>query len=262
MSAEIDQLRVKFGQFDINRIADLVVRGSEIRESVGNPDISEKTGYLLDYLRVEIREAVERSTPKGVSYTSALRYVSEQTLPIDLVFFVYDELPSPLKLIVNVQQHKKIIVSLMPGEAIIRFRGIARRDLNRIGRFITEAIAILEPEGQSHGRSGRKTIDESPDDMATAALVARLFHWENWSQRRIAAFLGWMKPTDDWQDPKTRARIEQRVRRWLRLGESALATSFKDIDAPESEDDDQPWKRRPASIEAAIRAENRTTGRR
>lgn len=250
---EINQLRREFGGKErLARITEFVVRGSEIRESVGNNEISTQAGMLLDHFRVKIREAAERCIPEDVSYVTALRYISEETLPVELVFYVYDELPTPLKLIVNMEERKRVLVSLMPGEALIRFRGIVRRDLNRIGHFITEAIALQSPDRSTCGTGGRRAIDEDPDNIATAELVARLFHWEGWSQRRIAAFLGWLKPTDEWDDPKTRARVEQRVRRWLRIGENELKKNAAD----------DSWKQRSAQLDAARQAEGRKKGRR
>lgn len=262
MRAEIEGLRADFAGYNLPSLVEFVARGAEIREGGGDSKIAQQVGSLLEVIRMKVRHAVERSTTQDVPYTVALRYLCEQTLPVDLINYVSDEVPSPIKLTVNAETGKKLLMSIQPGEAILRFRGIARRDLNRIGHLITEAIDIQSPDRPKGGRSGRKAIDESPDDMATAELVARLFHWEGWSQRRIAAFLGWMKPADDWQDPKTRARVEQRVRRWLRIGETALAITPEDVEDVGDDAEDADWKRRPPQLVAAVRAEDRKRERR
>lgn len=252
---EIARLRAEFGKIDWRRAAAFIERGAEIREAGGDDEIFRNSALLIEAFRVKIREAVDRSRPKEVDHRVALRYFSEQLLPVEITFYVNDTLPerpSPVEILVNADPDKKLLMGVLPGDIVIRARGIVRRDIDRLGRFITEAIRQQSPDDAPEGPGGRRTIDERPDDAATAELIARLFHWEGWSQRRIAAFLGWMKPTDDWSDPKTRARIEQRVRRWLRAGESELRKAAGD----------DSWRARPAQIEAAALAEQDGRGRR
>jgi hypothetical protein len=249
--AEVERLRVEFGRYLPAIDSEKIVRATEIRRHGGDANLERYAEIALEHFEMQIRHAVERSIPEGVSPSIAFQYIGEQTLPIDLVFALSNELPAPLTIIVN-QHTGKLLMAAMPGEAVIRFRGIIRRDINRIGKFITEAIAIQSPDRDVYNQGGRRAIDEEPDSIATAELVARLFHWEGWSQRSIAAFLGWLKPTDEWDDPKTRARIEQRVRRWLRIGENELKKNAEG----------ESWKQRPAQLDAARQAEDRKKGRR
>jgi hypothetical protein len=73
--------------------------------------------------------------------------------------------------------------------------------------------------------NGRPARGAGTADIATPVLVAKLFHQEGWSHRRIAEFLGWLKPSDDWFDPKVQAKTTQRVRRWVREGEVKATAS-------------------------------------
>ncbi len=62
---------------------------------------------------------------------TTIRYLAEQVLPIELVLFVFDEIPVPVDVIVNAETDRKLLRSLMSGQALLRFQGIARRDLSR-----------------------------------------------------------------------------------------------------------------------------------
>jgi hypothetical protein len=151
-----------------------------------------------------------------------------------------DETASPIDIVVNATTTKRLHVAISPGEGMIRFRKISRRDIEKVGAFITEATQILAGT-ENVGQGGRPRAGESSGQMASPVLAARLFHWEGWSQRRIAAFFGWLKPDDDWGDPRVRTRNEQRARRWIRLGEESLRR--------EAGTDD--WKSPPAHLVAA-----------
>ena len=245
------------------RLVEHNVRASEVEEFTGKSDLTQLTGHLRDAIYSRTREAAEKLAPAaGVSYVTALRYLAEHTLPAELVLYVVDEIPEPIKIAVNADPHRRLLLTLSPGETMVRFGNIARRDLNhRLGHFITEALEIADPE-RRRTRGKRRSLNES-GSAAPPELIARLFHWEGWSHRRIAAFLGWLKPTDDWGDPRVRARIEQRVRRYVRLGEGALQL---DLETDNHHDDDESggeaWKRRPPALDQAIRSEGRRERRR
>ena len=255
--AAIAELRAEWHRLDFDRVIEAVVRGSEIREHTGDAQISRLSGALLDRFYHKVRAAAERVAPTvGTTYPTTIRYIAEQTLPVDLVLYVVDETLEPIKIVVNADRRKKLLLSLSPGETMLRFRGIVRRDLNRIGRFVTEALEIADPE-QRRNRGGRPAITDEGRPATTPELLARLSHWEGWSHRRIAAFVGWLGPDDDWSDPHVRTRTEQRVRRWIRLGEGGLRLADTD-----NTDDDNAWRRRPDHLERAVRAEAKRAGRR
>jgi len=238
------------------------VRASEVEEFTGKRELTQLTGHLRDAIYLQTREAADKLAPAaGVSYVTALRYLAEHTLPAELVLYVVDEIPEPIKIAVNADPRRRLLLTLSPGETMLRFRGIARRDLNRIGVFVTEALAIADPT-QRRNRGGRPALTDEGRAAAPPELVARLSHWEGWSHRRIAAFLGWLGDNDDWADPQVRSRIEQRVRRYVRLGEGALQLqSDKPVD--EAHDGDGgAWKHRPPALERAVRAEERRERRR
>ena len=249
--AVIDRLRTKWDPLDFAQIVEAQVRGAEIREHIGNDEINRLAGMLRDGFYSKIRLAAEEVAPgAGVSHVTAIHYIAEQTLPPELVLYVVDEAAEPVKIIVNADPRRKLVLSLSPGEVMLRFQGIARRDINKIGRFITEALEIADPK-QRRNRPGRPAITDEEGPETTHEMVARLHHWEGWSHRRIAAFLGWLGPNDDWADPKVRTRTEQRVRRRIRLGEGALQMGLPSDDA-----NDESWRRRPPALTAAVGAED------
>jgi len=253
----IDRLRAEWGHLDFDRIVEAQVRGSEIREHTGNDDISRMAGLLRDGFYSKIRLAAEEIAPgAGVSHPTAINYIAEQTLPPELVLYVVDEAAEPVKIVVNADLRRRLVLRLSPGEVMLRFQGIARRDINRIGRFITEALEIADPK-QRRNRPGRPAITDEEGPESTHEVVARLHHWEGWSHRRIAAFLGWLGPDDDWADPKVRTRIEQRVRRRIRLGEGSMQTNTTDDDT-----DAETRRSRPPALEAAVHADEQRRERR
>lgn len=259
--AVVQRLRSEWEKLDFERVVEAQVRGAEIREHTGNDEIIRLAGLLRDGFYYKIRLAAEEIVPAtGASYATAIRYLAEQTLPAEMVLYVAEEAPEPVKIVVNADSKRRVVTSLSPGEVSLRFQGIARRDINRIGSFITEALEITDPTQRRH-RGGRPSITDEEGPTTTPELIARLFHWEGWSHRRIAAFLGWLRPEDDWTNPQVRIRTEQRVRRWVRLGEGALRMT--DNQFPDDDSDaDNLWKRRPAQLERAVHAEERRGRRR
>gem|GEM_PF-5576838 len=220
--AEVVALRQEWAGNQWERISEYVTRGSEIRNHTGNEEIIKGAGMLLDHISSKIRIAAELA-PAGVSPVTAIRYIAERTVPPEILYYVThaDETASPIDIVVNASTNKRLHVVISPGEGMIRFRKISRRDVERVGPFITEATQILGGQ-DSAGKGGRPRSGQGAAQMETPVLAARLYHWDRWSQRRIAAFFGWLKPSDDWSNPKVRTRIEQRVRRWIRDGEKEL----------------------------------------
>jgi hypothetical protein len=255
--AAIQRLQADWATLDFERIVEAQVRGAEIREHTGHDKIIHMAGMLRDGFYYKIRQAAEETAPAaGVSYTTAIRYIAEQTLPVEFVLYVAEETPQPISITVNADPRRRLVMGLSPGEVSLRFQAIARRDLNYVGRFITEALEITDPS-QRRNRGGRPSISDEEGPTTTPELVARLSHWEGWSHRRIAAFLGWLGDDDDWNDSKVRARIEQRVRRWVRLGEGALR-----IGVDNDDDDHNAWKQRPDQLARAVRADEKRHERR
>ena len=241
IQSEVVALRQEWAGNQWERISEYVIRGSEIRNHTGNEEIIKGAGMLLDHISSKIRIAAELA-PAGVSPVTAIRYIAERTVPSEILYYVThaDETASPIDIVVNATSTKRLHVALSPGEGMIRFRRISRRDIEKVGTFITEATQILAGT-ENVGQGGRPRAGESSGQMASPVLAARLFHWEGWSQRRIAAFFGWLKPADDWGDPRVRTRNEQRARRWIREGEAMLRR--------ETGNDD--WKNRSAHLVAA-----------
>lgn len=253
----VNRLRAQWSSLNFDQIVEAQVRGSEIREHTGNDEISRMAGMLRDGFYSEIRLAAEAVAPgAGVSHTTAINYIAEQTLPAEMVLYVVADATEPVQIVANADPRRRLVLMLSPGEVLLRFQGIARRDINRIGRFITEALEIADPK-QRRNRPGRPAITDEDGPETTHEMVARLHHWEGWSHRRIAAFLGWLSPDDDWADPKVRTRTEQRVRRRIRLGEGSMQTN-----APDDDTDAETWRRRPPPLEAAVRADEERKERR
>jgi hypothetical protein len=132
-------------------------------------------------------------------------------------------------------------VQLFPHETTIHLDRFATGDLPKLGRVITEAQTLADQAART-GKAGRPKLPDISHDAATPEMVAKLRHWEGWSYRRIAAFVGWLGEDEDWRNEKVRRRVEQRVRRWVREGEDDLRAQCPDRD----------WKTRPAHLERAI----------
>ncbi len=206
---------------------------------------------VLGVLHFALRKAAEGASPPEVPLETTIGYLAERVFPADVALVFAGDQP-PVRIVTNADPAVQALFVLRPGETAVTFHGIARRDLNeRLGRFITEALDIQSPTYR-RGKGGRQRRSANTNPGVTPELVARLFHWEEWSHRRIAAFVGWLKPTDDWDDPKVRARIEMRVRRWVRDGEPALRQAAGDPD-------DEAWKRRPRHLQRAIEERGRRT---
>lgn len=130
---------------------------------------------------------------------------------------------------------------------MIKFAGITTSELIDTMPVVTEALGILRHD-RYRDRGGRPRLPEGTTEGATPKMVAKLHHWERWSHRKIAAFLGWIDADDDWDDPKIQRRIDMRVRRWIRRGEPYLQ---------EEAGPDADWKMPPAHIRTAIAAKSR-----
>jgi hypothetical protein len=246
--AAVERLKQRFAAIDEQISARLRLILNDPRDlNAVNAAVDAATSELVAYANEE--DARLGPTPhRRRRYAYLIRHANE-ALPGDLGAQLrengtLDVYAAPFLLMVNLGT-KSAHPQVYPGEVAVHLDRLPTRDLPKLGRAITEAQAFA---GQADriGKGGRPKLPDISDEAATPEMVAKLRHWEGWSHRRIAAFVGWLKPDDDWRDEKVRRRVEQRVRRWVRDGEDII----RSLAGP---DDD--WRKPPAHLRRAIEEE-------
>ncbi len=182
-----------------------------------NPAALHYLSNVLPHIEDQLSAAAESCAgPNTAPLHVCLYYLIEQTLLPEIA----DHLTNPLEpvfLRANASPQAEYVI-INPGEMVMRFTGATTRER---GEALSSAITQLQTAwGYAQADTGGRPA--GPVDEDQAMTVAKLHHWENWPHRKIAAFLGWLRDDEDWYDEKVQRRIEMRVRRWLRIGESLL----------------------------------------
>ncbi len=219
---------------DATAVRVTVVRYWQLVDAIGTKLYTEAQGMGDTHIPVNVRA----------------RYLAERTLPAAIATdFIAGG--APVDVLVNhIPERVAWPVRLQAGEILVKFVGTSRREFDKASPFVTEALEILGHT--DHRDPGGRPEGETDDELAMT--IAKLRHWDRWSHRKIAAFYGWLRDDEDWADEKVRRRIEMRVRRWLRRGESLLDKKAKDEKAKQGS---TPWRERPHHMAPAAKDSER-----
>ncbi len=200
----------------------------------------------MTYISDELIAAAESCAGPGTASVPVCRdYLAEVTVLPEIAVHLIDPL-EPVFLRANASPHPDYLI-VNPGDIVMRFTGATTRER---GETLSGPISELQSAwGYAQADTGGRPAGPADEDQAMT--IAKLHHWESWSHRKIAAFLGWLRDDEDWSDEKVRRRIEQRIRRYLRQGESLL-------DA-EADQTGTPWRKPPRHM-APLERSRRSRG--
>ncbi len=205
---------------------------------------------LRDTIEMTLRTAAQEMGNTHIHVNVRARYLAERALPPTIAADFIAGGP-PVDVLVNhIPERVAWTVRLQAGEILVKFVGTSRREFDKASPFVTEALEILGHT--DHRDTGGRPAGETDDELAMT--IAKLRHWDRWSHRKIAAFYGWLRDDEDWADEKVRRRIEMRVRRWSRRGESLLDKKAKDEKAKRGS---TPWRERPHHMAPAAKDSER-----
>ncbi len=191
----------------------MLAESESVRERQDAPALPELKRQMTDFLQrvdASILTEATQSGPTDIPIPTKRHYLAHRCLPPQFANMFTDQTAAPVSVFVNtIPDRVSFPILLHPGEIAVMFTGTARREFDKAGPFVTEAIEILNHD-KARQPGGRPSRKKDPAKAEQNRAAAKLHHWlsPGFSHAEIAEFFGWQG--------------DERVRRAIRDGEELL----------------------------------------
>ena len=231
------RLRAEVSLYNMVMVREALNNGAERKRVDGNDQLLTATTALILRTRQLVHNEADKLGKIG-SRESRIRYLAETSLPAELIPFVDDEVPEPLKMIVNADPERVLLLGLMPGQSVIIFEANTNRTTitEQMGRFITAALD-LQREANHHTRPRPPRRIEDPKRLRESLIVAFLKDHDERTSQQIVRALEWIEPETDWRD--VRETYRSRCADFYKDGQKVYSSLYPDLHPSQWPDPDQ-----------------------